>query len=62
MRRGLVVQDREAIVPGICKIRCTKVDFPDPDGPETINTIGLLPRPSLIRCSEPAPEVFQFPL
>ena len=62
VRRALVVHDREAIVPGICSSLCTSVDFPDPDGPDTINTRGANARSLLIRCFVPAPAVFQSPL
>src|SRR5204862_460472 len=35
---------------------------PEPDGPETIRTIGLLSRPALIRCFVPVRAIFQSPL
>jgi len=30
------------MVPGSSKMRCTKVDFPDPEGPDTINSSGAI--------------------
>ena len=59
-RWGLVVHEIEGIVPGSSSTFCTNVDFPEPDGPETINSSGGSPFFSLIRCSAPVPGMFRF--
>jgi hypothetical protein len=37
---GRVVLEIENIVPGTSSIFATSVDFPEPEGPETMNTSG----------------------
>jgi len=59
LRGARVVHETDNMVPGNSRIFSTSVDFPEPDGPETIITSGP---DSLIRCSAPAPAIFRFPI
>src|SRR5260370_31218785 len=60
-RRGLVVHETEGIVPGSSKIFCTRVDFPEPDGPDTISSSGAISFAAVIRCSAPVRAAFRSP-
>ena len=52
--------DTENIVPGTSSIFCTSVDFPEPEGPETMNTRGCCACASVIRRSAPVPAVSRY--
>src|ERR1700683_4138468 len=60
LRGGRVVHETDSSVPGSSKIVSTSVDFPDPEGPETMNTCGSLSSAIFTRCFEPVPATFQF--
>src|ERR1700683_3772497 len=56
--RGMrVVHETDSMVPGNCKIFSTRVDFPEPDGPETMSTNGS---DLLILCSALVRVSFRF--
>src|ERR1700683_1095846 len=60
LRGGRVVQDTDNIVSGRSRILFTSVDLPEPEGPETITTSGLL-APSIIPDFVPVPGAFRSP-
>src|SRR4029077_17427638 len=56
LRGGRVVHETDSMVSGRLRIFSTRVDFPEPEGPETISTRGSA---ALIRCFAPVRAVFR---